>query len=41
MDSNLMSQLLMWLIGVMTVCGGVGALGALLALGRSSSPSKH
>lgn len=36
MDYGWMSHALAWLIGAMTVCTGIGVIGALFALGRSS-----
>ncbi|MCT9820583.1 hypothetical protein N3K63_09845 [Microbacterium sp. W1N] len=36
MDYGWMSHALLWLIGLMSACAALGAVGALVALGRSN-----
>ena len=35
MDYGWMSHALMWIVGLMSVCAGLGAVAAMFSLGRS------
>lgn len=41
MDSDFFSHVVLWTIGAITLIGGVGAIGALFSLGRTTNYNKH
>ncbi|MFB3979049.1 MULTISPECIES: hypothetical protein [Microbacterium] len=41
MDSDFFSHVLLWVVGAITLVGGVGVVGALFSMGRHSGYNKH
>ncbi len=41
MDNGFFSHVLIWVVGAIAAIGGVGLIGALVSLGRTSAYKKH